>query len=207
MPLILTLEYALRWHEAPLTAVSHAFSQTVLTWENPSTLLPESTHTLPEQVERADWQQLHSKHAWFGLPTLPPVSVSELSRRDNIIHIVAPHAAPHEYNAVVWTLIQCARISRLDTRAWVRAVMTSYPNLATRDLPVEDSILHPWVNRYASPIFESEGSIALSCALAGCAVYGEYRLEQALTPDGTLIPIPSTVWDKVNANDFEPSGF
>lgn len=206
MPLVLTLDYALRWHEATPTAASHALSRSVLTWENPSTLLPKSVEGLPD-IEPADLAWLKNNHAWFGLPDLPLLSAQGLARRADIMRTLAPHAPKTEYHNVVHTLLKCAKIARLDPRSWTRAVLTSYPNLTTPDMPVENSVTLPWINRYATPVFEPDGSIALSCALATCAVYGQYRLEVVPAPDGTLIPIPDSVWDKLNPRDFEPSDF
>lgn len=206
MPLALTLEYARRWHEATPTAVSHALSRSILTWENPSTLLPESVEELPDVTpDSLTW--LKNRHAWFGLPALPPLSAQGLARRADIMRHLAPHATQTEYSTIVHTLLQCAQLARLDPKSWTRAVLTSYPNLATPDMPVANSVTLPWINRYATPILEPAGSIALSCALATCAVYGQYRLEAVPAPDGTLIPIPDSVWDKLNPSDFEPSGF
>lgn len=207
MPLLRTLDYALRWHHTPSPVVSQALSRSVLTWENPASLLPEYERGAQNPVQRDDLLFLRTHRHWFALPDIPPISVAILGTRTDILTHVCPQIQDSERGAVVWSLLQAAHIARLDAKSWVRAVLTTFPRMVCADMPVERSVVLPWVNQFASEVFVQGGSIGLSCALADCAVYGQFRVASTVDPDGSEFVIPKQVWQLVDERDFEPSGF
>lgn len=112
--------------------------------------------------------------------------------------------------ALAW----CARMARLDARAWTLALLEHDPARVRADslrlVPV-GPLSGLW-SVWASPAFMPGVTGAdVACALMDCARAGRYRSDHVVAPDGRTVRIPDMVWDRVDsmglASVFADTGF
>ncbi|VUX33868.1 Uncharacterised protein [Bifidobacterium longum subsp. infantis] len=177
-----------------------------LDWAPPSSRLPDVD--APSPPGRDDWLWARGHAGLLGF------DVSAYGSGMMFASMLAKRAGVRRAGWSALALAWCARMARLDARAWTLALLEHDPARVQADslrlVPV--SPLSGLWGVWASPAFmPGVTGPDVACALMDCARGGRYRSDHVVAPDGRTVRIPDMVWDRVDsmglASVFADTGF